>query len=174
MGNDQNRFGQGSPQRAINPGGLTPRSSKIPSSLKHLRILIWLVLLTMLAAVGSHYRIFSGFNPYDDEGTLIITVKQYLDGHKLYDYVATGYGPVYYLYNWLVHSLYSTPVTHDFVRAGSLFPWLTSALICAWLVLRFTGSIVLATAAHLVTVAVMTFFEDEPGHPQELCMLLMI
>ena len=88
----------------------------------------------------------------------MISVKQFLDGLKLYDQVWSGYWPVYYLYNWLLRSSTGTPVTHDVVRISSLLPWLLTSLVCAWIVLRFTDSIVLGSLAHLFTLYSLQFF----------------
>ena len=105
---------------------------------------------------------------------LMTSVKQYLDGSKLYDQVWSAYGPVYYFYNWLLRSSTGTSVTHDVVRISSLLPWLVTALACAWIILRVTDSLVLATLAHLLTLYSLQFFAFEPGHPQELCILLLV
>ena len=102
------------------------------------------------------------------------SVKQYLDGLKLYDQFWSGYGPVYYFYNWLLRSITGTPVTHDVVRISALLPWLVTSLVCAWIILRVTDSLVLATLAHLLTLYSLQFFAVEPGHPQELCILLLV
>jgi hypothetical protein len=117
----------------------------------------------------------TGFSKYDDEGTLMIVVKQYLGGAKLYDRTILPYGPVYYFYNWAVRTLSRTPVTHDMVRLSSLIPWLLTALVSAWIVLRLTDSLVLASATHFLTcLRLSAFFQSEPGHPQELCILLAV
>jgi hypothetical protein len=136
---------------------------------------LWFVFLTALAGIGAYYRMFTEFGSYDDEGTLMIAVKQYLGGVKLYDQNALPYGPVYYFYNWAVRTLSGTAVTHDVVRMSSLIPWLLTSLVAAWIVFRFTGSLVLASATHLLTsLTLSAFFHNEPGHPQELCILLLV
>jgi hypothetical protein len=138
-------------------------------------IAFWLLLLTTIAGVTAYLAMFTGFSAYDDEGALMITVKQYLSGRTIYVDVFSFYGPVYYLYNWLLHTLTGTPVTHDVVRITSLVLCLAGALICAWIVLRLTGSLVMAAVAHLFTSTVITALSrSEPGHPQELVLLLLL
>jgi hypothetical protein len=137
--------------------------------------LLWFALLTALAAVAGYYRMFTGFSIYDDEGELMVTVKQYLGGMKLYNQIVVPYGPVYYFYNWALRTLSRTPVTHDVVRVSSLIPMLLSAVVSAWIVFRFTNSLVLASGTHLLTFLTLSnFFHKEPGHPQELCILLLV
>ena len=54
----------------------------LPSAI---RTAAWLTILTVLAAVAAYYRIFSGFAGWDDEGALMMTVRQYLGGARLYE-----------------------------------------------------------------------------------------
>jgi hypothetical protein len=145
------------------------------STLKKYAFIAWFLFLTVLAAIAAYYRMFTGFSFYDDEGTLMILVKQYLGGTKLYDHVLLPYGPVYYFYNWALRTLSGTPVTHDVVRMSSLVPWLLTALVSAWIVFRLTRSLALASATHLLTsLTLSNFFHNEPGHPQELCIFLLV
>ena len=62
-------------------------------------VAFWLLLFTTIAGVTSYLAMFTGFSAYDDEGALMITVKQYLSGRTIYVDVFSFYGPVYYLYN---------------------------------------------------------------------------
>jgi hypothetical protein len=144
--------------------------TRVPRFLR----LLWFGFLTLLGGIWAYYRVFTGFNFYDDEGSMMASVKQYLDGLTLYDQFWSGYGPVYYFYNWLLRSSTGTPVTHDVVRISSLLPWLVTPLVCAWIILRVTDSLLLATLAHLLTLHSLAFFASEPGHPQELCILLLV
>ena len=130
-------------------------------------------LLTMLAGIGAYYKMFTGFGAWDDEGTLMVSVKQYLGGLKLYQQIISSYGPVYYIYNWLVRSITATQVTHNVVGFSSILPWLLSALACAFLVLRETRSLLLSCVTHIAVFSLLSFFANEPGHPQELCILLL-
>src|ERR1700689_3828397 len=145
-----------------------------PTSIPCFLRLLWFGLLTLLSGIWAYYRIFTGFSFYDDEGSMMASVKQYLDGLKLYDQFWSGYGPVYYFCNWLLRSITGTSVTHDVIRISSLLPWLVTPLVCAWIILRVTDSLVLATLAHLLTLYSLRFFAAEPGHPQELCILLLV
>jgi len=138
-------------------------------------VAFWLLLLTTIAGITSYLAMFTGFSAYDDEGALMITVKQYLSGRTIYVDVFSFYGPVFYLYNWLLHTLTATPVTHDVVRMTSLVLSLAGALICAWIVLRLTGSLVMAAVTHLFASTVITALSrSEPGHPQELVLILLL
>ena len=135
----------------------------------------WLLLLTTIAGVTSYLAMFTGFSAYDDEGALMITVKQYLSGRTIYVDIFSFYGPVYYLYNWLLRTLTVTPVTHDAVRMTSLVLCLAGALMCACIVLRLTRSLAMAAVAHLFTsTAITALSRSEPGHPQELVLLLLL
>ena len=58
---------------------------------------------------------------------------------------------------------------------SSLFPWLLTTLVSAWIVFRFTESLVLSAVTHmLVLLTLSRCFPREPGHPQELCILLLV
>ena len=149
---------------------LRTNSSVFP---QRLCIALWFLVLSALAGIAAYYWMFTGFSVWDDEGTLLLTVRQFLGGMKLYDQIK-GYGPVYYFYNWILRTASGTPATHDTVRMSSLILWLLTALVCAWIVLRLTRSLLLASFTHVLTFLGLSFFRNEPGHPQELCILLMM
>lgn len=143
----------------------------LPSAV---RTVAWFAILTVPAAVAAYYRIFSGFAEWDDEGTLMMQVRQYLTGSRLYEEIYSGYGPVYFFYNWLVRSATGNVLDHNTVRITSAVVSLLCALICAWIVLRLTKSLAAASVAHLLVFRGLRSFTNEPGHPQELCMLLLV
>ena len=127
-------------------------------------------VLLVLAWTG-HRLAFSQFQSYDDEGYLLITVKQFLRGIALYDDVYTQYGPAYYLWQQLLHGIVGIPVTHDATRVVTLIVWLTCSVLAGipvWLLTRRLLLTAIGTAAAFFHLTQLTF---EPGHPQELCLL---
>ncbi len=137
--------------------------------------MIYLLLVSCPAAVAAYYFMLTvPINFNDDEGTLIFRVRQYRAGLKLYDQIYSSYGPVYYLYNSFVRSISGTPVTHDVTRMTTVVAWVVCALIAALIVFRFTKSLPLAAIAHVFVFVNLCFFGNEPGHPQELCMFLLL
>lgn len=136
---------------------------------------LYFALLSVPAAVAAYYLMFSrpvNFN--DDEGTMMMTVKQYLSGVTLYDRIVSGYGPVYYFFNWIIRLGSASAVTHDVTRATTAAMWVVCALAFALIVFQFTKSFPLAVAAHFLAFINLPFLGNEPGHPQELSMLLLL
>ena len=79
---------------------------------------------TLVTAVGvgvvlcAYFTIFSYFAAYDDEGSMLTTIRHLLDGHRLYDDVSIPYGPVYCMWAWLVHGALRIPLANDSARSG--------------------------------------------------------
>ena len=141
---------------------------------RSLQPIAWFTFLTVLAAILGYYYLFTGFGEWDDEGSLMMSVQQYMQGHKLYTEVPTGYGPIYYFYNWAIRAL-GVPLTHDAVRFAAFLPLLVVPLICAWYILQVTQSLAIASIVHIVTVFLtQDLIFEEAGHPQELCILLLV
>ncbi|HEX8289449.1 MAG TPA: hypothetical protein VF556_15810 [Pyrinomonadaceae bacterium] len=130
--------------------------------------------VTIWALVTGYYLVFSVFAPYDDEGYLMMTVKQFTGGHILYDEVYTQYGPAYYIYKWIPHFLLNIPVTHDVTRINTLLIWVLTALIAGFFAYRLTHSTISGAAAYALTFLALFRTVYEPGHPQEFCGLLVV
>ena len=152
----------------------SPYPTREPEGFERHHIIFWFLLLTVLAGVTAYVTIMTGFYVHDDEGALMIGVKQYVAGMKIYDQVFSCYGPLYYLYQLALRTVTATPVTHDVVRISALFPWLAITVISGWITLRLTRSLVLAAMTHLVASLVLITFRTQPGHPSELTLLLLV
>jgi hypothetical protein len=132
------------------------------------------LLVSLLGAVTAYYRAFVSLAPYDDEGTMMWSLKGFFEGRPLYDHVATIYGPLYYFYQWCAHVLTGTPLSHHSVRMVSIAFWVATALIVFLLAYRTTGSLLLACLTHNLAFRAMVFIGDEPAHPQEACAFLLV
>lgn len=142
--------------------------------LDELRLLASLVLVIGVSGAVAWWHAFGSIEPYDDEGTLMLSVSRFLGGRVLYDALQSNYGPLYYFYQWLPRALTGTPVSHDSLRMISVTCWVAAGLVLFLLVYRATGSLLLALGAHFVGFRAMGFIGDQAGHPQEMCILLLI
>jgi hypothetical protein len=132
------------------------------------------LLLTLCSAFTAYHRAFVSMANYDDEGYLMWTVKKFLSGQALYDQVATVYGPFYYLYEWCALTLAGVSAASDSLRLVSIAFWVAAALIAFVLVYRATGSLLLAACVHLLVFRALGFIGEEPAHPQEACIFLLL
>src|ERR1039458_7986174 len=66
-----------------------------------------------LAGVYAFGTTFSQFADYDDQGTMMVCIRGYLEGHPLYSSVRLMYGPCYFMYEAILHRMTCLPVTHD-------------------------------------------------------------
>jgi hypothetical protein len=140
------------------------------------RALFWagaLAFLCTLAGLG--YRlVYAQFQSYDDEGYLLVTVQQFLQGAPLYDAVYSQYGPAYYLWQQILHGIIGVPLTHDATRLVTLAIWLVCSVLAGlpvWLLTRRTLLTAIAVTFAFIHLTPLTF---EPGHPQELCLLAVL
>jgi hypothetical protein len=147
--------------------GDPPPGSRVPA-----RAAIFVALFTVSAAFG-YFDLYSTFEPYDDEGYMLQAVKHFVAGSRLYDEVRTSYGPVYFLYEWMVHVPLGLPLTNDAVRINSLVFWMATAFLCALAVGAITRSTAFAALAYVAAFFHLRSLPHEPGHPQELAGLLI-
>ncbi len=133
-----------------------------------------LILLPFLAVAlaSAYYEIFSHFVG-DDEGYLMISVRGFLDGNALYDAVFTQYGPLYYLYQWVLRGALKIPLTHDATRLLCLGHWLGASLLLAWASRQLLRSNAAAVFVFMQAVLHLATISNEPGHPQEIVALLL-
>jgi hypothetical protein len=125
-----------------------------------------------LVAAASYYHAFSYFAAYDDEGYLMLSVRHLLAGHRPYDDIQVFYGPLYYLEKWLLHGVAGAPLTHDVVRLTALVTRLSAVILAAVVVWRTTRSFVAAGLALPAVAQLLLGLGLEPGHPQELVVVL--
>ena len=148
-------------------GAKTSLSSKI-------KLFGLLAAVTVWALITGYYRMFSVFSGWDDEGYLMMTVKQFLAGDILYKEIWTLYGPAFYIYKWTIHGLFDLPITHDVTKFTTLLMWVSIGLLGGLFVYRLTRSKFGAAAAYALVFLTLYVSADVPGHPQELCGVLMV
>ncbi len=118
---------------------------------------------------------FSQFAGYDDQGYMMLVVRQLLDGRAPYVEIAVPYGPFYLFQRWIEHTLLGVPLSTDAVRWLTVAHWTTVALLVAWSVARALEPLrqrwLWASLAALVSTLQLRDTALEPGHPQETYLL---
>src|SRR6516165_3106510 len=88
----------------------------MPHYSTRVRLLGAMIIVIAISGAIAYWRAYSSIAPYDDEGEMMLTVRQVEDGKVLYKQIISIYGPLYYLYETIPHMLGGTPVSHDSVR----------------------------------------------------------
>lgn len=135
------------------------------------------IALYALVAVGgflaAYFNIFSEFAAYDDEGTLLITLKSFVHGDVLYKEIWSVYGPFYYELFGGFFKLFGLSVTTDASRTIVLFVWVGTSLLFGVSAQRLTGRLSLGLTTMIAAFSALAVLANEPMHPQGLCVLLL-
>jgi hypothetical protein len=130
-------------------------------------------IVAMAAAVAAYFYVFRQFAPYDDEGTLLVTLKAFSHGDALYNDVFTLYGPFYYeLFGGLI-ALGDLSVTTDLSRETVVVLWVVTSLLYGFAAQALTGRLVLGVTGMIAAFGSLFALGNEPMHPQVLCVVLL-
>jgi hypothetical protein len=130
-------------------------------------------VITIGALVAGYFALFTQFAPYDDEGTLLVTLNGFAHGHSLYNEIYTPYGPFYYeLFGGLL-ALFGHDITTDISRTAVLVMWVGMSLVSGITAQRLTGRLELGLTGMIAAFATLFVLAGEPMHPQVLCVVLL-
>lgn len=129
--------------------------------------------VSLAALAAGYWAIFTQFAFYDDEGTLLVTVKAFLHGDTLYKEIWSVYGPFYYEVFGAFFKLTGSAVTTDASRLIVLIVWVGTSLLFGVVSQRLTRSVVLGVSGMIAAFAGLGVLISEPMHPQGLCVLLL-
>lgn len=130
-------------------------------------------LVAIAATVAAYLTIFTEFAPYDDEGTLLVTVKAFVHGDTLYRDIWSVYGPFYYELFGGLFALTGHAVTTDASRSIVVVVWVGTSLLFGLVAQRLTGRLMLGVTGMIAAFGVLAVLANEPMHPQGLCALLL-
>jgi hypothetical protein len=125
------------------------------------------------AFLAAYLGIFSEFAPYDDEGTLLVTLKAFIHGDALYKEIWSVYGPFYYEVFGGFFKLFGISVTTDASRTVVLFIWVGTSLLFGVSAQRLTGRLPLGLTTMIAAFSALAVLANEPMHPQGLCVLIL-
>ena len=112
------------------------------------------------------------FATHDDEGYFLLSIARYFRPGPLDPATYTNYGPFFFYAQQAAYRLIGLPVSHDSGRLVTLLFWTASALCAAWFVYRASRNLLLAAAALLACFQLAAFLAQEPGHPQQVILLI--
>jgi len=155
---------------------ITPQLSRadVPLAVRHARIItgVFAAIALLVSLAFAYYFVFSRSMSLD-EGYLMVTIQGFNSGHALYDTVFTQYGSLYYFYEWLLRSALAIPLTHDATRLLCVFHWLAAAFVLGLAAWKMTRSAIAALFVGMQAVVHLSSIANEPGHPQELVVVLL-
>ncbi len=116
-------------------------------------------------AVSAYWLLFTTYMGYDDEGYILISLKNYSDHGGLYAQVYSQYGPFFYLFHDLGHRLLGYAFTNTNGRFVTLACWMATATTCAYLVWQQTRALFLTFFTLALTFFYLSLMIREPVHP---------
>jgi hypothetical protein len=123
----------------------------------------------VICVLFARYVLGSVYRPWDDEGYMLMSLRNYLSGHH---FRVQGYGMFPFLVQELAFKLLRLPVTHDAGRLVTLLIWIASSILGAVFVFRVSRSVLLGTAAGTCCAFLGSALANEPGHPQQAVVAL--
>ena len=174
----QEIFGEAGFWRYLRYSVLVPDSGNRARSTSVYRRIAWRAALALAAVLAgvcyARHTLGIVYRPYDDEGYLLLAIDHYLKGGHLFTDVFSQYGPFYFYVQGAMFRLVGLPVNHDAGRLVTLLCWQLSALSGGYFVYKVTKDIVLASAAALACTQMVSALANEPGHPQQVILPVLM
>lgn len=132
-----------------------------------------LCVVVLLRAISSYVFMFSRFADYDDEGNILLSIKQFLEGNALYDEIFAQYGPFFFILSKAIFGTGLVELGHDSGRILTYVIWLAIVGIFSSTTWRLTRSYILLIIVIFLSFDYLSFLAREPLHPQIFCLLLL-
>src|SRR5947208_249331 len=116
---------------------------------------------------------FGGFQAYDDEGYMLVTLRDYLAGHPLLTPYLALYGPFFYELVGGLFKLLGIIPTNDSGRLFSIVVWLASSVVAGLATYRLTWNLAVGVVGQLVTFSLLAVLAQEPMTTYGLISLLL-
>src|SRR5438094_780709 len=116
---------------------------------------------------------FGGFQAYDDEGYMLVTLRDYLAGHPLLTPYLALYGPFFYELVGGFFKLLGIIPTNDSGRLFSIVVWLASSVVAGLATYRLTWNLAVGVVGQLVTFSLLAVLAQEPMTTYGLISLLL-
>lgn len=144
--------------------------SRPPARSAWLSTLVFSVVAAALT-VAAGLMLFSTFMFYDDEGYVLISLRNFAEHGRLYREVFSQYGPFPYVVYYALHAL-GLPLTHTVERLLTIAAWSGAAIACAAIVGHATRSLPARLAVLASVFVYLWVMVSEPGHPGGLIAVL--
>jgi len=166
---------------AVVTGGIAPSSPapraagtlRAAISSPTLRATVAYALVAIGAAVAAYLALFTQFAGYDDEGTLLVTLKAFVHGGVLYRDIYSEYGPFYYELFGGLFSLSGHAVTTNASRSIVIVVWVGASFLFGLSAQRLTGRLALGLAGMIAAFGCLDVLIGEPMHPHGLSVVLL-
>ena len=132
--------------------------------MQRLRVPGLLLLAAGLAAAG-WLLMSTNFMISDDEGYVLLSLKNFSEHGRLYDEVFTQYGPVPFLYYDGLHRLLDWPITNLLGRAVTLLHWVAAAVAGGLIAWRLSNRYWTALFTVTAIFGYLWQMTAEPPHP---------
>jgi hypothetical protein len=145
------------------------------ASRRSLRSVLVFGAVTCATVPVGYMSMLSGFREYDDEGYMLVTVRDYLAGHAIVTPpFVQFYGPFFYEVMGGVYKLVGLQPGHDSGRLLTLAIWLIACLLTGIASYRLTRNLWLGIGAQLVSFGALTPLTAEPFTAAGLISLLVM
>lgn len=143
---------------------MTAPASAPSLAAENRRAALILIAATLALTASAALTLFSTFMFYDDEGYILVSLRNFAEHGGLYREVYSQYGPLPYVFHYTL-SLVGYPLTHVGGRLITLVFWASTALLCARLVWQATRQLTLALPTLCATFLILWAMAHEPNHP---------
>lgn len=128
-------------------------------------------LLSALLAYAAYFPMHNQFQPYDDEGYWLISLRSYHLHGSLYHDTFAQVGPLYYEFWSLIYTITGLPIGPDTGRAFTLVVWVLTSLVFGISLFWLTRRLLLGLLAQALSFLLLLSLIYEPMEPAGLAHL---